>query len=101
MLERVAVRRAMKIAKSDAFVKAPEDVSFSIEAPENVLRGEEVKVDLKMKSKSAQPVSVNVSLTSQIVRYTGVALKKLEVRNAKEELQPKTGEGMYSFKRLM
>ena len=97
MLERVAARRAMKLAKSKAIVEAPQDVVFSIEAPEKVTRGENVEVVLKLKSTSEKPLSAKISVTSQIVRYTGVALKKLQRRNVKEGLQPK--KGGYIFKR--
>ena len=90
-LERIAARRAMKIAKSEAIVNAPNDVSFSIDAPESVVSGQSVEVLLKMKSKSDKPLSANITLTSQIVRYTGVALKRLERRRAKEEIKPKKG----------
>ncbi|XP_065061896.1 hemocyte protein-glutamine gamma-glutamyltransferase-like isoform X2 [Rhopilema esculentum] len=86
-LERIAVRRAMKIARSDALVKAPSDVRFSIEAPENVVRGENVVANLQMKNTSSEKLSVDVSLTSQIVRYTGVALMKLKRRKNTIELE--------------
>ena len=93
MLERVAARRAMKIAKSDALVKAPQDVSFSIEAAESVIRGKDVEVVLTMRNTSDKPLSANIAVTSQIVRYTGVALKKLPKRREKKDLQPKKGKG--------
>ena len=96
-MERVAARRAMKLAKSQAIVDAPQDVLFSIEAPENVVRGKNVEVVLKMQSKSGKPLSANISVTSQIVRYTGVAIKKLERRNAKEDLQPKKGDYLIEY----
>ena len=92
MLERVAARRAMKIAKSDALVVAPQDVSFSVEAEESILRGEDVEVVLTMKNTSDKPLSTNIAVTSQVVRYTGVALKKLPKRREKKELQPKKGK---------
>ena len=81
----------MKLAKSKAIVEAPQDITFSIEAPENVNRGKNVEVVLKMQNKSGKPLSANISLTSQIVRYTGVAIKKLQRRHAKEDLLPKKG----------
>ena len=91
MLERVAARRAMKIAKSDALVKAPQDVSFTVKAAENVIRGKDVEVFLTMQNKSDKPLSANIVVTSQIVRYTGVELKKLLKRREKKDLQPKKG----------
>ena len=94
MLERVAARRAMKIAKSDALVKAPQDVSFSIEAAESVIRGKDVEVVLTMQNTSDKPLSANIAVTSQIVRYTGVALKKLPKRREKKDLQPKKGKAL-------
>jgi len=97
MLERVAARRAMKIAKSDALVVAPQDVSFSVEAEESILRGEDVEVVLTMKNTSDKPLSTNIAVTSQVVRYTGVALKKLPKRREKKELQPKK-EQKFSLK---
>ena len=82
----------MKIARSDALVKAPNDVKFSIEAPENAVRGENIVANLQMKNTSSEKLSVDVSLTSQIVRYTGVALMKLKRRKTTMELEAGKGE---------
>ena len=79
----------MKIAKSEALKKYPEDVKFSIDCPEDITRGEDVVVVVKMENTSAKVLAVDLSLTSQIVRYTGVALKKLVVRRAHVEIAAK------------
>ena len=79
----------MKIAKSHVIDNAPTDVKFNIEAPETITRGENIDVKLMMENNSDKELQVDVSLTSQIVRYTGVALKKLKVRNDRQKLEPK------------
>ena len=85
----------MKIAKSHVIDDAPTDVEFKIEAPETITRGENVDVKLMMENNSAKELQVDVSLTSQIVRYTGVAMKKLKVRNDKQKLEPKKCKCFY------
>ena len=82
----------MKIAKSHAVKEFPKDVSFEIQAPEEITRGEDVIVVMKLKSLTDQKSSVDISLTSQIVRYTGVSMKKLKVRNQKVQLAGKQGK---------
>eukprot|EP00794_Sanderia_malayensis_P004718 gene4718-5341_t len=89
ILERIAVRRAMKIAKSKALKEFPQVIRFSLEEPEEVARGDNVVVNLKMKNTSDKSQSVDISLTSQIVRYTGVALKKLRTRKDTVEIAAK------------
>jgi len=42
-----------------------------------------------MKNTSDKPLSVTIVVTSQVVRYTGVALKKLPKRREKKDLKPK------------
>ena len=70
---------------------APQDVSFAIKAAESVIRGKDVEVVLTMKNTSDKPLSATIVVTSQVVRYTGVALKKLPKRREKKDLKPKKG----------
>ena len=96
-MERIAVRRALKIAKNPVVTERPRDVSFSVDVPEELLIGKNVNLSVNVNNKSDRKLTVASHVNAQVVRYTGVILKKLKRQQEKVEVSAKGSRFLILF----
>jgi len=96
LLERAAVRNAMSKTRNPALPEVSKDVKFSSKVPYDTDCNSGVDLHVKGENTTAKPLTVSVVVTAQLVRYTGVTLKKMS-RKTNEQVIPANGAHDFNF----
>lgn len=95
LLERAAVRNAMLKTRNPALPDVPKDVKFSSKVPYDTDCNIGVDLHIKGENTTAKPLTVHVVVTAQLVRYTGVTLKKMSRKTNKQVIPANGGVSLF------
>lgn len=95
MLERAAVRNALKRTRSPAIKAQANTVKFSSKLPYESDCDSGVDFTISARNQTSEVYTINVAVTAQLVRYTGVTLQKIKKKTDSYTL--KADEGMYLY----
>ena len=87
--ERIAVKRALQKVNHPVIQDLSQDIKFSVNVPEETLIGNDINASVDLENTSDKGMGVVAHVTAQVVRYTGVTLKKLPRQKLMAGVKPK------------
>ena len=91
----------MKRSKSRVLGEQPTDITFKSKLPYDISCDSGVELLLNARNNSDRELTVEAVVTAQLVRYTGVTLKKLGKTVLIKKVQPKQGMHVYIRRRAL